>query len=213
MQLPALVDQIRTSTLSLATAVGVQLKAFKNKQGTATLTTAAQDHAGAINELKAGALQINDSSSASSSTYSSSKVNTLLATKFSTTDSIPAAQISGVLDPSKIPVISFFKPKVLTVATIGAITSGDQALITTDGRNSTFNTITLTDGSTYVYGGGVKTDPASYTLISDVTPDFTAIANKPTTAAGYGITDVLTTTDVGSPDTDFATAFTTGLTS
>jgi len=205
MTLPQLVEQIRVDTLALSTNIGVYLKA---QLGTATLTTTAQTIKGAINELKAGianAVGINDTTPSTTTTYSSTKVDTLLIGKLGTGAALPAAQITGTISLSNLPVLPGTNSEVAT--TISALTTPQQTAITVGSI-----VIESSTGRAFRYSGtGSKIVEASYIFIADVTPDWTTITSKPTTLAGYGITDALSTADIGTPNTAFSTAFTTAL--
>lgn len=78
-------------------------------------------------------------------------------------------------------------PVVSAAATIAALSAPEQALIATG------SIVTLTDGTRWQYtGSGSKVLEASYVQLSDVTPPWSAITGKPTTLAGFGISDGLT---------------------
>lgn len=80
---------------------------------------------------------------------------------------------SGVLDVARIPVLPS-QVQVVSTGGIADLTSPQQATI---GQGTV---VTTTDGRRWVYSGtGSKTSEASYTVLADVTPEWTAIANKP----------------------------------
>ena len=174
----------------LVGAITNRLKPLAALVGTTGLTTSAQTLTGAVNELRSGKAD-------SASVYTKAQTDSALSGKQNTTDPLDASRLTGDIDPARIPVINYFKAHVSTAATIATLSSSDQAKITNTGKSGTFNAVTLSDGSTYVYSGGTKTDPASYTLLSDVSPDWQTIANKP---------DVAVKADIG-PDTDFVALF------
>ena len=90
---------------------------------------------------------------------------------------VPAAKITGVLDPSQIPIL----PSQQQV-----VSSGGIANLTVSQQNDIVSgtIVTTTDGSRWVYTGtGSKTAEASYIAMGDVTPEWAVIANKPTFAA------------------------------
>lgn len=90
---------------------------------------------------------------------------------------------SGVFDLARIPII----PSQRQI-----VSSGDLTALTTAQQNDIGQgtVVTITDGTRYVYSGsGSKTLAASYVVLADITPTFASIENKPTTRAGYGITD------------------------
>ncbi|MBI3130536.1 MAG: hypothetical protein HYZ13_04195 [Acidobacteria bacterium] len=99
-----------------------------------------------------------------------------------------SALVSGVLDPARIPVL----PSQATVVSSGglaALTAAQQAEIIQG------VVVTTTDGWRWVYtGSGDKTAQASYIQLADITPDWTAIQNKPgqfpPSPHGHAIADV-----------------------
>lgn len=122
-------------------------------------------------------------------------------TQFPPTNHDASLVTTGVFDPARIPVLPSGR-QVMSDGLIADLTTAKQA----DVGQGTI--VTTTDGFRWVYSGtGSKTAEASYVALADVTPEFAAIANKPTTAAGYGITDVWTKTAIGNPDTDFVAVF------
>lgn len=100
-----------------------------------------------------------------------------------TSSIVPASTISGVLDPAIIPAIAFTN-RVISSGDLTALTTPQQAEIVQG------TVVTTTDGKRWQYVSGTKTLAASYIVLSDITPEWSEIANKPTTRAGYGITDV-----------------------
>lgn len=112
---------------------------------------------------------------------------------------------SGTIDPARLPVIGS-QVQVASAGDLTALTAGQQSTI------SQGTVVTTTDGFRYVYSGsGSKTVATSYIQLADITPDWSAISNKPTTIGGYGITDAYTKTEIGNPDTDLVSVFETGL--
>ncbi len=120
---------------------------------------------------------------------------------------LDATKVSGVLDPANIPLM-YSGVQVVSSGGIADLTAPQQAQIT---RGAI---VTTTDGRRWTYTGtGSKTSEASYILVADVTPEWSVIANKPstftpsahvhdwadittgkpTTAAGYGISDAVVT--------------------
>jgi hypothetical protein len=96
---------------------------------------------------------------------------------------------SGVFDVARIPVLPS-ENQVVSSGTIANLTSGQQSNIVKG------TIVTTTDGRRWVYSGsGTKTDPASYVELADITPDWSVIANKPTTfspsAHTHSTTDVV----------------------
>jgi len=89
---------------------------------------------------------------------------------------------SGVLDIARIPVLPSQKT-VVSSGGISGLTAPEQAEI---GEGTV---VTTTDGRRWVYSGsGSKTAEASYIELADITPEWSAIANKPgfTTVATSG---------------------------
>lgn len=88
-------------------------------------------------------------------------------------ETLAASRLTGVIDRARIPVL----PSGRQFASTGGLpqlTSAQQAEI---GEGSI---VTTTDGMRYVYSGqGSKTVAASYTVLADITPDWDALANKP----------------------------------
>lgn len=91
------------------------------------------------------------------------------------TDDVPAANITGVLDISQIPVLPTQRP---------IMSSGGLADLTTE-QQTDINEGTLvgtTDGKRWVYSGtGSKTVEASYVVLADITPEWNTIENRPST--------------------------------
>jgi microcystin-dependent protein len=93
--------------------------------------------------------------------------------------------ITGVLDPARIPVIPS-QVQVMSDGTLADLTVPKQAQI---GMGTV---VTTTDGRRWVYTGtGGKTLTASYVEMSDVTPEWAAISNKPATFAPSAHTHVI----------------------
>lgn len=90
--------------------------------------------------------------------------------------SLDATKLTGTIDPARLPVL----PGSVQIVSSGAIanlTAPQQADIG-DG-----SIVTTTDGRRWVYTGtGSKTAEASYIELADITPDWSAIANKPSFA-------------------------------
>jgi hypothetical protein len=87
---------------------------------------------------------------------------------------LDAAKITtGTIDIARIPIIPS-QVQVVSAGGIAALDSGQQAQI------GAGTVVTTTDGRRWVYSGsGSKTAEASYVELADVTPDWSAIANKP----------------------------------
>lgn len=103
---------------------------------------------------------------------------------------------SGTIDVARLPAAVFQAP---------VVSSGDIADLTSlqqDDINEGSD-VTTTDGKRWTYSGsGSKTDEASYVLLSDVTPAWSAIADKPVfaTVATSGDYDDLSNTPVIGTD-------------
>lgn len=94
-----------------------------------------------------------------------------------------SAIATGTIDPARLPVLPS-TVQIVSSGGIAALTAPQQAEIG-DG-----SVVTTTDGRRWVYAGsGSKTAEASYIELADITPEWAVVANKPTTLAGYGITD------------------------
>lgn len=90
---------------------------------------------------------------------------------------------SGTIDPARLPILP---------SSVQVVSSGGIANLTTAQQNEIGDgsVVTTTDGRRWIYTGtGSKTSEASYIILADITPEWEAISNKPTTLAGYGITD------------------------
>lgn len=100
-----------------------------------------------------------------------------------------AADITtGVFDIARIPVL----PSMVQVVSSGTLANLDT---TQQGKIGAGTIVTTTDGRRWVYSGsGSKTAEASYVVLADVTPEWTAIANKPVfaTVATSGLYSDLT---------------------
>ena len=83
------------------------------------------------------------------------------------------AIVSGVLDPARIPILPSQK-QIPSPGDLTALTADQQAQIDQG------TLVTTTDGYRWVYTGtGSKTDPASYIKLADITPEWSAVQNKP----------------------------------
>lgn len=84
-----------------------------------------------------------------------------------------AAKLTGTIDPARLPVIPSGE-QVISSGDFSALTIPQQDAI---GKGTL---VTTTDGRRWVYTGtGSKTDAGSYIELSDTTPDWSVIANKP----------------------------------
>ena len=82
---------------------------------------------------------------------------------------------SGTFDVARIPVLPS-ENQVVSSGDLAALTSGQQDDIVKG------SIVTTTDGRRWVYSGdGGKTATASYVELADITPDWSVIANKPST--------------------------------
>lgn len=90
-----------------------------------------------------------------------------------------SAIVSGVIDIARIPVIPSQVQVFAAEPDITQLTPEEQAQITGSGV-----VVVLSNGERWMYkGAGSKTDYASYVQISDLTPDWNSIENKPSTFA------------------------------
>lgn len=88
---------------------------------------------------------------------------------------IDASKItSGTIDVARIPVL----PSQVQVVSTGDLTALTPSQTSAIGQGTVVTTV---DGFRYVYSGsGSKTTSASYTVLADITPEWNAIANRPT---------------------------------
>jgi hypothetical protein len=97
--------------------------------------------------------------------------------------SLAASKLTGTIDPARLPVLPS-SVQIVSSGGIADLTAPQQAEIG-DG-----SIVTTTDGRRWVYtGSGSKTSEASYIELADITPEWAVISNKPTTLAGYAISD------------------------
>lgn len=98
-----------------------------------------------------------------SGTFDAARIPTLDASKIGT----------GVLDIARIPVLPG-NTTLVAASNIGSLTAPQQANIAAG------TIITTTDGRRWVYSGtGSKTAEASYVELADITPEWSAVGNKP----------------------------------
>lgn len=92
---------------------------------------------------------------------------------------LDAAKItSGTIDPGRLPALPSGNQVVSASATIAGLSTPNQD------ETVKGTIVTTTDGRRWVYSGsGSKVLEASYVELADVTPEWTVIANKPTTFA------------------------------
>jgi hypothetical protein len=141
---------------NFATSVGNTLRnirlALEAKIGnTAALVTTNKDLAGAVNEVHGLA-----------------------------TGPVSTNRLDGLIDPANMPVqkiLGVYKSTALSIATLSV---ADQAQLSTNGANNTFNGLRLAGGQVYIYDGGDKTDEMSFTPIADHTPSWGLVEDKPT---------------------------------
>ena len=160
--------------------------------------------------------KINDASNASTSeTYSITKIRAILATaitaldangdgKVNAADNADSVQWTGVqnkpttfppaphdaslissgtIDPARLPGLNANK-SIVSIGGLADLTVAQQTSIA-EGM-----LVTTTDGKRWTYTGqGDKLVAGSYIETADITPEWSVIANKPTTLAGYGITN------------------------
>lgn len=104
---------------------------------------------------------------------------------------------AGVFDVARIPVLPS-QNQVVSTGTISSITFAQESDIVKG------TVITTVDGRRWVYGGsGAKTTQANYVELADITPEWTAIANKPSTFTPGVHTHA--TTDIASFTTSIKT--------
>ena len=113
---------------------------------------------------------------AAGATFTGTVTATTFAGSAASLTNIPAGQLTGTIDPARIPVIAS-QVQVVSSGAIAALTSGQQSTIVQGAI------VTTSDGRRWVYSGsGSKTAEASYIEMADVTPDWSVIANKPSFA-------------------------------
>jgi hypothetical protein len=84
--------------------------------------------------------------------------------------------VSGTIDPARIPGIPTTSQVFAAGDTIAGLTAGEQAAVTQG------CVVILTGGRRWMYTGtGSKTSESSYILISDLSPDWSEVVNKPST--------------------------------
>lgn len=138
--------------------------------GTVTVPTLAVTTAATVPTLAAGT----STTGAASTAFVQNALTNLAA----------SAITSGTFDVARIPVLPSQTVQV---------SSGDLSALTTAQQNAIAQgtVVTTTDGNRYVYNTGTKTLAASYIQLADITPDWSAISNKPTfslvaTTGAYG---------------------------
>jgi hypothetical protein len=90
---------------------------------------------------------------------------------------LSAAKLTGTIDPARLPATAFQAP-IVSSGAISALTAPQQNEIVTGSR------VVTTDGREWAYSGsGSKTLEASYIQMADSTPEWSVIANKPSTFA------------------------------
>jgi hypothetical protein len=90
---------------------------------------------------------------------------------------LSATKLTGTIDPARLPVLPS-SVQIVASSNIASLTAPQQAEIG-DG-----SVVTTTDGRRWIYtGSGSKTLEASYIELADITPEWTAIANRPATFA------------------------------
>lgn len=104
-------------------------------------------------------------------------------------DLVPATYFpGGVLSVERIPPAIFQAP----IVSSGAIAD---LSVPQQGEVRSGSIVATSDGVFWMYtGSGSKTSEASYREMADKTPLWSTIADKPTTLAGYGISDAYTKT-------------------
>lgn len=138
---------------------------------------------------------------------------------------LDAVKLTGTLDPARLPSTVFQAP-IVAASNIASLTTAQQTEIRVG------STIVTSDGVFWSYLGGTKTLEASYRAMADTTPEWTSIGNKPstftpsththvwsdivsgkpTTLAGYGITDAVSSSATAASATVLATGRTIGMT-
>ncbi|HAE27016.1 MULTISPECIES: hypothetical protein [Hyphomonas] len=113
--------------------------------------------------------------------------------EFAPADHDAAKITTGTIDPARLPATVFSAP-VVSSGAIADVTAPQEADIVAG------TVVVTTDGRRWTYSGtGDKTLEASYTEMADVTPEWSVIANKPSTFAPSAHTHTLAdVSDAGS---------------
>jgi hypothetical protein len=98
---------------------------------------------------------------------------------------LSATKLTGTIDAARLPAVVFQAP---------IVSSGGIAALTTPQQDEVVSgsIVVTTDGVFWIYSGsGSKTLEASYRQMADITPEWSAIANKPATFTPSAHTHVL----------------------
>ncbi len=112
---------------------------------------------------------------------------------------VDASKLTGTIDPARLPVLPS-SVQIVSSGAISALTAPQQAEIG-DG-----SIVTTTDGRRWIYtGSGSKTLEASYIELADITPEWTAVANKPSTFTPSAHSHVIADLPVATSGTSSST--------
>lgn len=117
---------------------------------------------------------LKDAATKEASEFATAAEGLLATTALQPESPLAAENLTGTIDPARIPVLPG-NEHVVSSAGIAALTAEQQAVVL---RGSI---VTTTDGRRWVYtGSGSKVSEASYIVLADVTPDWSAVSGKPT---------------------------------
>lgn len=147
-------------------------------QGAAYTEGAGIDITGTVISVDVATFPAFDAAKVTSGTFDATRIPSLDASKITT----------GTFDIARLPVLP---------SSIQIVSSGDIAALTVPQQDQigSGTVVTTTDGRRWVYSGsGTKTLEASYIELADISPEWTAIANKPAfaTVATSGLYNDLT---------------------
>lgn len=117
---------------------------------------------------------LKDAATKEASEFATAAEGLLATTALQPESPLAAGNLTGTIDLARIPVMPG-NEQIVSSAGIAALTTEQQAVVL---RGSI---VTTTDGRRWVYtGSGSKISEASYIVLADVTPDWSAVSGKPT---------------------------------
>lgn len=117
---------------------------------------------------------LKDAATKEASEFATAAEGALATTALQPESPLAAENLTGTIDLACIPVMPG-NEQIVSSAGIAALTTEQQAVVL---RGSI---VTTTDGRRWVYtGSGSKVSEASYIVLADVTPDWSAVSGKPT---------------------------------
>lgn len=225
--------QLVTRINNLSTAIATQIKGLKGYQGDLTTlnTTAKNTLVASLNELKAGvvALQnstsIDDTSGSNTTTWSSNKIASSIAAKTEINDSAQTATNTW----------SATKVRSVVNSAVAAQTQISDTAVKTDANSTsvTWSVSKITDQITSAINALTSNAPAALDTLKELADSIgddanfaatvtAALGNRIRYDAAQTLTtaqqaqvktniDALGTAEIGNPDTDFVATFTAGL--